>query len=235
MVKFHNSFIIKRFTLIELLVVISIIAILASMLLPALGQAKEKGKDIMCKSNMKQSGYAMQSYMGDSDGILVLGSYTGTAGSSKTWIEYVNGDLGGCVYLSKNDAGMCPSFYPERYFSRSYIYGAHLDTTNLQGAFLPAGYTSGPFIKVSAVSSPGSQWILGDSVANWSIISRWAQAYLIYDIPSGTNGGVHIRHFNGANFLFLDGHVNSVKRNTVKAELGISKAYYGQSCDLIDL
>lgn len=224
----------KDFTIIELLVVISIIAILASLLLPALRNAKEKGKDIMCKSNMRQSGYAMQSYIGDSDGILVLGSYSG-AGTSKTWIEYVNGDLGGSVYLSKNDAAICPSFYPERYFSRSYIYGAHSKTTYLQGTFLPAGYTSGPFIKVSAVSSPASQWILGDSAANWAVISRWAQAYLIYDAPSGTDCGLHIRHFNGANFLFLDGHVTGVKRSSVRSGLGISKAYYGPKCDLIDL
>lgn len=74
----------KEFTLAELLVVISIIAILASLLLPALRNAKEKGKDIMCKSNMKQCGFAMQSYIGDSDGILVLSSYTGVAGSSKS-------------------------------------------------------------------------------------------------------------------------------------------------------
>lgn len=224
----------KEFTLIELLVVISIIAILASLLLPALRNAKEKGKDIMCKSNMRQSGYAMQSYMGDSDGILVLGSYSGP-GTSKTWIEYVNGDLGGSVYLSKNDAGLCPSFYPEKYFSRSYIYGSHFSTTYLQGTFLPAGFSSGPFIKVSAVSSPGLQWILGDSVGNWAVISRWAQSYLIYDVPSGTSGGIHLRHFNGANFLFLDGHVNDIKRNMVKTELGISKAYYGSTCDLVDL
>lgn len=223
------------FTLVELLVVISIIAILASLLLPALRNAKEKGKDIMCKSNMKQCGFAMQSYIGDSGGILILGSYTGVAGSSKSWIEYLNGNIGGEVYLSKNDVAICPSFYPEKYLSRSYTYGSHITATYLQGTFLPPGYTSGPFIKVSAVTSPGSQWVLGDSVGNWSSLSRWAQGYLINDVPSGISCGLHIRHFNGANFLFLDGHVNGVKRNTVRVELGISKAYFGVGCDLMDL
>ena len=65
----------RAFTLIELLVVISIIAVLAGMVLGALGPIRESVRSTTCKSNLRQIGMAVITYAGDNEGFL---PYEGT-------------------------------------------------------------------------------------------------------------------------------------------------------------
>ena len=197
----------RVFTLIELLVVVAIIAILASLLLPSLGKAREMARSRQCASNLKQIAIAIYSYADNQNDGMLVNSYNG----SNVWNEILmqTGEIQERFpsYSSikpSSSAFVCPSSATS---DDCYSWGSGADPRwRVLNYALNVSTANGGTWKLSRILNPSAKML----VIEENYYFTW------YDRCDDNNSSTHRRllhkHNNAANILFVDGHVDGVQQ-----------------------
>jgi prepilin-type N-terminal cleavage/methylation domain-containing protein/prepilin-type processing-associated H-X9-DG protein len=199
------------FTLVELMVVISIIAILASMLMPALARAKAKANQIKCLNHMRQLGLALSMYADDHGGEYPPRRIPTNAWPHKLKPYYMDwriitcpSDRFGIVGLFANDANPKNSFLINGF---NDFFAKTLSERDYQ-LFRRWQWPHG--MRESDIRTTSETILFGEK--------RTGSPHIHMDLDQGQRGNDleeidHQRHGRGSNFVFADNSVRFLPKN----------------------
>lgn len=233
------------FTLVELLVVIGIIGLLVSILLPTLGQARERARSIKCLSNLRTLGLAVQMYANEKKGWLPYP--TTTFGERSLWFTAIDDYLGAiqgranangvAAQRSYKDYKQCVVYENfegdqlqgnqnnTKEFARTFKMNSMLRRNNLSprpNPTDPSQTTTYGHAKITDVRESTKFVLFGDATSLDEIgpvPNAWESGQFSFEVNDPTQAGPALRHLGGANILFVDGHAEYVKLPTFKKQL----------------
>ena len=214
----------QGFTLLELLTVVAIIAVLCSILVPALQGVRKSAQQVSCASNMRQIGSALLLYAAANDNKLPETSHTAAVGQS--WIYTLSDYLGDC-----DEVRICPADPKgDRRFDAggtSYILNSFLFVPQIDPFGRPMGGPSNNLTLIESPTETPMAFIIADSQGigdanDHTHSSRWGSwRAVVRDISPGRFGGGNspMRALGSSNYLFADGHVEQVDAAVMKARI----------------